>query len=184
VKRIKVKDIMVPLGEYAKVNEDATLYEAVLELEEAQQRFRQDRYAHRAILVVNDSHNVVGKLSQLDIIIGLESGYEKIGDLKYVSHTGFTPDFIKSMMKEYSLWEKPLDDIIRKAAQTKVKDIMYTPTEADYVEEEASLDEAIHRLVVGHHQSLLVTKEEKIVGIFRLSDVFAEVCNLIKTCEV
>lgn len=61
---------------------------------------------------------------------------------------------------------------------------MYTPSEGEYVEEEAGLDEAIHRLVMGHHQSLLVTRGEKIVGIFRLSDLFAEVCNLIKVCEL
>jgi len=35
MKSIKVKDIMVPLNEYATVNEEATLYEGLLALEEA-----------------------------------------------------------------------------------------------------------------------------------------------------
>ena len=30
----------------------------------------------------------------------------------------------------------------------------------------------IHQLVLGHHQSLLVTRGDKIVGILRLTDVF------------
>ena len=35
---IKVKDLMVPLDQYVCVSEDATLYEAVVALEEAQAR--------------------------------------------------------------------------------------------------------------------------------------------------
>ena len=41
---------MVPLSEYATVTEDANLYEAVLSLEEAQEKFedKHTRYRHRA----------------------------------------------------------------------------------------------------------------------------------------
>ncbi len=178
-----VKDLMVPLAEYATVNEDASLYAAVLALEEAQKRFRQDGYKHRAILVLDNGGRVVGKLSQLDVIKGLEAGYKKMGDFKGISHTGFSTDFIKSMVDKYDLWQKPLEDICRRSPHIKVKDVMYTPTEGEYVPEEATLDQAIHQLVVGHHQSLLVTGKGKgIVGILRLTDVFQEVCEMIKTC--
>jgi len=61
---------------------------------------------------------------------------------------------------------------------------MYTPTEGEYVEEDASLDVAIHRLVMGHHQSLLVTRGKKIVGILKLTDVFAEIFQTMKACEL
>ena len=37
MKSYTVKELMVPLSEYATVSEDATLYEAVLSLEEAQE---------------------------------------------------------------------------------------------------------------------------------------------------
>ena len=70
----KVKDLMVPLEEYATVSEEANLHEAVLALEKAQSRFRQDRYKHRAVLVYDKEKRIVGKLSQLDVIKGLESG--------------------------------------------------------------------------------------------------------------
>jgi hypothetical protein len=61
---------------------------------------------------------------------------------------------------------------------------MYTPTKEEYVEEKASLNEAIHHLIMGHHQSLLVTRGKEIVGILRLSDLFYEVGERIKTCEL
>jgi CBS domain-containing protein len=183
MKTRKVKDLMVPLAEYATVNEDASLYAAVVALEEAQKKFRQDAYKHRAILVLDRGGRVVGKLSQLDVIKGLEAGYKKMGDFKGISHSGFSTEFIKSMVDKYDLWQKPLEDICRRAPHVKVKDVMYTPTEGEYVSQEAALDQALHQLVLGHHQSLLVTKNGKeIVGILRLTDVFQEVCGMIKAC--
>jgi CBS domain-containing protein len=178
-----VRDLMVPLQEYATVNEDASLYAAVMALEEAQKKFHQDRYKHRAILVLDKRNRVVGKLSQLDVLKGLESGYKKMGDFKGISHTGFSVEFIKSMVDKYELWKKPLEDICRRSPHIKVKDIMYTPTEGEYVPIDATLDQALHQLVVGRHQSLLVTKDGKeIVGILRLTDVFQELCEMIKSC--
>ena len=180
-----VKDLMVPLPEYATVREDASLQAAVLALEEAQKKFHHDRYKHRAILVLDKSGRVVGKLSQLDVLKGLEAGYKKMGDFKGISHTGFSTEFIKSMVDKYDLWKKPLEDICRRSPHIKVKDIMYTPTEGEYVPMDATLDQALHQLVVGHHQSLLVTKDGKeIVGILRLTDVFQEVCEMIKACQL
>jgi CBS domain-containing protein len=181
---VKVRDIMVPLEEYATVSEDATLYEAVTALEEAQTRFERKRYEHRAVLVYDRRHDIVGKVSQLDLIKGLEIGYRKMGDLKGVTHSGFSPEFIRSMMKRYELWQRPLDEICGKAAHIKVKDIMDAPTEGEFVDAESSLNEAIHMLVMGRHQSLLVLEKGSIVGILRLSDVFGEICRQIKACRV
>ncbi|MBW1710070.1 MAG: CBS domain-containing protein [Deltaproteobacteria bacterium] len=177
--KITVKDLMVPREEYATVSEGATLYEAILALEKAQEQYKQSRYKHRAILVYDKDHHIVGKVSQLDTIRGIEAGYTKIGNLKAVSHSGFRPAFIKSLMGKYSLWQQPLEDIVKKAAYIKVKDIMHTPTEGEYISEDDPLEEAIHLLVMGQHQSLLVTRGKKIIGILRLTDVFMAIRTLI-----
>lgn len=64
-------------------------------------------------------------------------------------------------------------NLCRKAFRIIVKNIMLKPTEGEYVDENATLDKAIHLLVTGKHQSLLVTGKDKIVGILRLVDVFS-----------
>ena len=179
-----VKELMVPLAEYATVSEDATLYETVMALEKAQQEFDQTRYRHRAVLVYGKQKNIVGKVSQLDILKSLEPKYKQFDDSKSISRFGYSPKFLKSMLTQFSLWDKPLSDICKKASGLIVKDFMYTPTEGEIIEETATLDEAVHQLVMGHHQSLLVTGGGQIVGILRVTDVFKEVCNIIKTCEV
>jgi CBS domain-containing protein len=184
VKTIAVKDLMVPLSEYATVFQAATLYDAVLALEKAQQTFDPEKHRHRAVLVYDEHNKVVGKLGQLDILKTLEPKYAEMGDLGPLSRAGFSPQFLRSMVEKFALWDKPLSDICSKAARLKVEDIMYAPTEGEYVEENASLGEAIHQLVMGHHQSLLVTRQGEIVGILRLVDVFKEVCEAMKTCEL
>jgi CBS domain-containing protein len=175
---------MIPLAEYATVSEEATLYDAILALEKAQQTFDPKKHRHRAVLVFDKKNKIVGKLGQLDILRALEPRYAKMGDLAALSRTGFSPQFLSSMVEKFALWDKPLSDICSKAVRLKVKNIMYTPSEGEYVDESASLGEAIHQLVMGHHQSLLVAKEAEIVGILRLADVFKRVCDAIKTCEL
>lgn len=182
MKTVHVKEVMVPIKDYATVPENATLYDAVLALEKAQEEFDQSRYRHRAVLVYNNEHKVVGKLSQLDLLKALEPNYQ-IVDMEKLSRFGYSLDYLQSIAKA-SFWDKPLNDICRKAARLIVKDFMHTPKQGEYIVEAASLDEAIHQLIVGKNHSLLVTKGEDIVGILRLTDVFAFVCDKIKACEI
>jgi CBS domain-containing protein len=179
----KVKDLMVPLEEYATVSHDATLYEAVLALEKAQEELDRTRYAymHRAILVYDDNKRIVGKISQLDILSALDPKYGEMGEGRSLTKAGFSPNFLKSMLEQYSILAEPFDEVCRKAANIKVKDVMYTPSEGEYVDENASMKEAIHQFVMGHHQSLIVTRGAKIVGILRLTDLFKEVFQIMKT---
>jgi len=184
MKQIKVKDLLVHLGEYATVNEDSSLVEAIEALEKAQQGFDSSHYTHRAILVYDDNKRIVGKLSQWDMIKGLESKYETFGDIRSISLSGLSSEFIRSMMEKRSLWQDNLDDICNRVADKKVKEVMYRPTEGEMIDEDATLGEALHILIIGHHQSLLVTRRGTIVGILRLVDVFKLVCERLKSCRI
>ena len=176
-----IKDLMVPLDEYATVPDSATLYDAVLALEEAQEKFNHLPYKHRAVLVYDSKDQIVGKLGQLDIIRALEPKYGEMGNIKSLSRFGLSRKFISSIMENNYLWEKPLTHICKKGADIKVKDFMHTPVEGEYVNEDASLEVACHQLVLGHHQSLLVTRGDKIIGILRLTDVFNAIFQTMKT---
>ncbi len=175
-----VQEIMVPLSEYPTVGENATLYEAVLALESAQEAFDQERYRHRAILIQDQDNRVVGKLSQMDVIKALEPTYFELDQDHSLDRFGLSDDFLKSMREQHGLWDQPVADLCRAAGSRQVKEFMYTPTEGEYVPEDASLAEAVHRLVVGHHHSLLVTRGSEIVGVVRLTDVFAAVFHELK----
>ena len=96
VNTITVKELMVPLSEYATVSEEATMQEAVEALERAQQAFDPTRHKHRAILVLGKDKNVVGKIGQLDVLRALEPKYRDLGDPDKLSRAGFSQDFLNS----------------------------------------------------------------------------------------
>ncbi|MBI9083768.1 MAG: CBS domain-containing protein [Desulfobacterales bacterium] len=174
---------MVPLAEYATVGENATLFDAVITLEKAQADFDHTRYRHRAVLVVAADGHVVGKISQLDALKALEPKYSEMASQKGIQNFGFSKSFTVSLLKSYGMWSTPLTDLCRKAMDIKVREVMHRPSEGEFVEEEASLDQAVHQLVMGHHQSLLVAKGDKITGILRLTDVFSAVFHVMKACQ-
>ncbi len=127
MKSYLVKDLMVPLSEYATVTEDATLYDAVLSLEAAQEKFedKHTRYRHRAILILDKDDMVVGKLSQLDVLKALEPKYQDMIEGEGSHRFGFTKGFMQSTFEDYHLFTNPLDDICRKAGEQPVKKFMY-----------------------------------------------------------
>jgi CBS domain-containing protein len=189
MKKIIVQEMMVPLEEYATIHGDANLFDAVMALEKAQQEYRRPgaQYPHRAILVYDDNKKVVGKLSQLDILRGLEPKYKQAASQESgrVMASGFSQEFLRSMMRQFSLWDRPLADICRKATQIMTKDCMHVPQEGEFVKETDSLDVAFNQLVMGHHQSLLVTNARgDIVGILRLTDVFKRLVDAMKECNL
>lgn len=180
-----VKDLMVPLSEYATVQENASLYEAILSLEKAQAEFDHTKYRHRAVLVLDPKGRVIGKLSQLDVLRALESLVDVTAkDISRIRRYGFSQGFIRRLQRQQQGPIPPLPDLCRRLSRFKAKDFMQTPTEGEFVGLTAGLGTAIHQLVLGNHLSLLVTDgSERILGILRLTDVFAALFHLMKECE-
>jgi CBS domain-containing protein len=178
-----VKDLMVPLSEYATVSKEATLSEAVMTLKEAQ-KVGESKYVHRAVLVYDKEKRIVGKLDMLSVLRALEPKYDEMLPRKKSYHLGLPLQLQKTMLEQLRLWDEPLDHICQKAVDKKVKNFMIEPTEGEHISQSASINEAIHQLVMGAYQSLLVTEGKKIIGILRLTDVFEEITNEIAACKI
>jgi CBS-domain-containing membrane protein len=178
-----IKELMVPLAEYATVSEDATLQQAFGALKKANTQLEPDKHRHRAVLVLDDKGRLIGKIGMMEVLRGLEPKYRQLVTPRQgLAHLGFTRRFIKSMLGHYNLWDEAIDDICRKAALQTVREFMVVPDESEYIEVTASLDEALHHLVMGPFQSLLVSEGPELVGILRLSDVFDEIDAAVQAC--
>ena len=178
-----VKDLMVPLSEYATVRTGATLFEAVLALEKAQEDFDHTKYRHRGILVLDHGNQVIGKLNHMDVIRAIEPHEEESEDIRHLDQFGFSKKFVWELRKQRRMQSAPLKQLCRNAARLKVEDFMQAPAEGEYVDQGTSLEIAIHQLVLGNHLSLLVTREKSIVGVLRLTDVFAALFHAMKECD-
>ena len=95
---------------------------------------------------------------------------------------GFSPELIKSMLEDKTLWAQPLEFACKRAMTFKVRDFVKAPSEDEYIDENATLGEAIHQFVMSSHHSLLVNCGDEVGGILRLSDVFTIICDGIKSC--
>jgi hypothetical protein len=139
--------------------------------------------------VFDRNNHFIGKLSQHDVTEALEPNYKGMKNFIVpgsMHRLGFSNDFLKSTQERYYLWEKALENLCDKAIQLKVKNIMYTPGKGEFVNESTTVDEAIHRLIIGHYHSLLLTAGHdvrEIVGVLRLADVFEFISVEMHECE-
>ena len=179
-----VKHIMTPLAEYATISEEATLYEAAVALDKAQHDLDQSHRLHRLLLIADKDGEILGKISQLDVIRALEPKGKQIEGSLSLRRFGFSREYLRPMLKQCRFWEKPLIDLCKEAGKLRVKRLLHAPAEGEFVDENASLAEAIHQLALEHHQSLLVTRNKRIVGILRQRDIFREVLETLSFCEL
>jgi CBS domain-containing protein len=179
-----VKDLMVPISEYATVVVGTSLIDAVKTLDKAQEAYTMSKYEHRAVLVLDDEGHIVGKISQLRALKALEPDFKFGPEIEQLHAFNFSDTYISQIRDLYrSHGEIVSEHSLREASRKKVEEFMQTPSAGEYVAEDCNLDAAIHRLVAGTHLSLLVTREEKIVGVLRISDVFAVVFKEMTALE-
>jgi hypothetical protein len=183
VQTTKLKDYMIPIGEYITVSQDVSLYEAVASLMQAKEGGG-EFYEHYTLLVSDENGEVVGKLGQWKVLKALEPGYSRVKEFEPLTRFGLSPEFLKMIMDQYDLFHKPLDFLCSKAARIKVKDLMDPVGTGECIDVELTLNEGIHQLIMRGELSLLVKSGEQIVGILRLCDVFKEVCRRITACEL
>jgi CBS domain-containing protein len=181
-----LKDLMVPVEDYASVSLEASIIEGIFALKAAQQRrLREDPEKHRdrAVLVKDPKGEIVGKLSMWSIVGCLEPSYGRgkggTASSKAASRVGSARIKIDEIMASSHLWRNRLSTLADDATLLRVKDLLHEPRPKELIDENSSLETAVHKLVAGHLMSLLVTRDGRIVGILRLVDVFEYVCRMI-----
>jgi len=175
----KVKDVMISLDQYPTISAEATLQEALVTLSKAQKSLNEVGFNYRAILVLDEHRQVIGKLSFWAILRSLEPKLLSKNDVEALRRTGLSLDYIDTLAEKGTLFPSNLNRLCHEAARVKAREAMI-PAQTS-IDEQALLTEAIHLLVMTHSQSLLVTKDGTITGILRLSDVFAVVADIIIT---
>jgi CBS-domain-containing membrane protein len=179
-----VKDFMIPISEYATVVLGTSLANALIALEKAQEAHTSNKYQHRAILVLDDTGDVVGKIGQLRALQAIEPQNDFNEKIKEIGKYNFSKEYIAQLRDKYRSKEPILKkEALKIIANKKVEEFMQKPKAGSFVSVDRNLDEAIHKLAAGRLQSLLVTRNGKIVGVLRMADVFSVVSQEIKALE-
>jgi CBS domain-containing protein len=172
---------MLPLSEYVVITEETTLKDALVSLRDSQASLPEGRSPHRAVLVADANGAIVGKLGQHEFLEALEPKYKVLGDVQRLAQTGLGEAFVSSVMENYRFWQDDLDVVSRRASNIRVRDVMGSAEVR--IDEGASVTEAIHMFVMARAQSILVTNGTSVVGILRLSDLFAEISGFVTSSD-
>ena len=131
-------------------------------------------------------YEVITRISQLRVLQAMETKKEE--DIELYDHLKmykFSGAYIDKLRENARLECKVFtEDALWNAAEKLVEDFMQKPTPDEYVDEAEELDLAMHKMVAGAHQSLLVTREKEIVGILRMVDVFTASFHAMKALGV
>ncbi len=179
-----VKDFMVPLSDYATISKGSTLYEAVLALEDIKKDKNVDQsvHPHWIVLVLDKNQEVIGKMSQLNVIRALEPITEQTATADRISKFGFSSNFVAAIREESFQNGDALEYVYTDPVKMdmKVEDFMETLVENEFIDENTSLNSAAQQLTVRNRLSILATRDDKVVGVLRLSDVFSALIEAMK----
>ena len=180
--KTQVKEIMIPILNYVTVQKENTLVEILQSLEQA--RKSENEHAHRDAIVVDANGAFIGKVTMIDVFRALEPNYTKVEQQRQEKGV-LTADFVMKATKDFNLWIEPTQTICERGGRLTVSDVMHTPEKMEYIEETATLENALHLYVMGIHQPLIVNnKDGKVTGVLRFGDVFEVVRQRLLSCSV
>jgi C-terminal processing protease CtpA/Prc len=177
--QLKVKDIMVPIGEYAVTRVDKTLKEAVPELMRVYCQVETGKCTeagHRTSLVLNEKDELVGILdfkSILEVLIPEIAG----GISGKLQTLGVSIAFAEADAHDMDQSKHGFRSRVRQNAQTQVGDVMLK-IKGKIVSDAGFLD-ALKMIYRNKITVLPVYEGEKLVGVLRDSDLFLAAASVL-----
>jgi predicted transcriptional regulator len=165
---ITIRDICVPLAEYPRIRDTATLSDAIKVLHDAYTAGR--RFRH--VLVLNDRDQLVGILGMRDILHGLFPDYLRTRE--HSPHEGPIPDFPSLTL----IWAETCHTQCPEAAKKPIKDFI-APVPAK-VNIDDPITKAAYLLVIHDTSMLPVVEGERLAGVVRMIDVFNEASKVVR----
>lgn len=176
-----VDELMIPLSEYAVVSHHSYVRDALKAIKSAQANLKFPGQAARAALVVDDDAKVIGQIEQINFLEALEPKYGMLGDLQPLSRAGLSDEMIQAMIDNLEFWQNDLAEACIRLSKTSVREIM-DPLDKS-ITRDTPLYEAVHKFVIWQVKRILVSEEDEIIGVLRLTDVFNNLTEYIESIE-
>ncbi len=177
----KVRDLMRPIGDFPTIRGSATFVEAMEALEQVQEDFRSGKAPENILLVHDGAERIVGRLSPMDIVQGLEPNYFRLDTIDRLPHGDLVQTVLKRTRMQLRLWQKPLPELCRIARNTRVESFVTMPPADHMVSVDDRITVAFDLFVVLRHGSLFVTDRGEIAGMIRFSDVYAWIKQIMRS---
>ena len=163
------RDLMVLLDEYPVVDDSATVLEAVVKLEQSRRRMGAGRQPFQAVLVADSSGRIIGKLGQLALLKALLPSRRIFLDQDTLDKAGVSDTIIETALDHMRSFQYEFSEMCQGAAALPVRKVMHPVVEHIHVD--ASIRDVIDKMVAWQTLSVLVTENDRPVGLVRLSDL-------------
>ncbi|MGB8992258.1 MAG: CBS domain-containing protein [Desulfobaccales bacterium] len=160
----QVKDLMIPLEDYPHIPYWFTLRQAMAIVREAAIKF-EGSFEPRAVLVFDEKYRLMGILTLLDIIKGLEPKFIEEGDLTAPdsSPTGFIEGLFGPHLEEKT--QRPVNEVM-----SPIRVI---------VDGKAPIVKALYLMIKENVVRIPVMEDERVAGMIRLGDLFNEIAQVM-----
>ncbi|MBZ0264949.1 hypothetical protein K8I28_09795 [bacterium] len=175
-----VRDLMVPIEQYAVVLEDATLLDALHALERTQQLSGDSNHQHRAVLVRGHNGRIIGKIGHLAFLRAVRTTREQFAANSQLDRAGVHEEMMQASERAYRLVSQDVCDLCSQARTIHVRQAMHPVSER--IDVNASLLDALDAFDRWQTLSLLVIRNDRAVGLLRLVELFDEVASIMKRC--
>lgn len=182
---VRAADLMVPIDQFATVNEESSLYDSVIALQKSRNVFGKHEKIN-AILVFDQKNDIMGKINFWDLLKAVEPRYTALNYPREITDRECCSEceFVSSVQRTYGLWREALLDLCSKAPLVTARDVMKPLSDAERIEESASMEEALNRMILRRLDSIVVMRGSEVVGVLRLSDIAEEILGRIEACPV
>jgi len=177
---VLVRELMIPIGNYVAVELGTSLVDVMRALEEARQS--SSEHAHRDVIVLGAEGEIVGKVTMIDVLRALEPNYKKVGSSE--STDMLSSAYIINAVRDFDLWLEPMRSVCDRGMHLTAGEIMHTPEAQEFLQEDDTLEKALHIFVMEVNQPLIVKNEETVTGVLRFGDLFEVVRQRLLSCEV
>ena len=184
MEKMKVSEFMRPIDEFPRISSQATFMEGVAALDKADREFKMGNAPERILLVHDVKGKIIGKLSPMDIVQGLEPKYDDIDDFKSNQYYYFIRSSLQAMKAQFRLWQRPFEKLCERVHSIKIHNFIKMPTPDHMVMVDDNVDAAFHLFVVSRHGSLFVKDGQNIVGLILFSDVYKKILETMGGCPL
>jgi hypothetical protein len=178
---LSIRELMRPVEQFPRISDRSFFHEAMLALQKADEAFQSGTARQRILLVEDGAGRIIGKVTPMDVVRGLEPKYDRVDSLGDDIRYG-VPQVVQSMKEELRHWQEPLDDLCRKAAEVQVATFMNKPEPNQTVNIDEKMDNILHTFVTSRRNSLFVAENNAIIGLLRFSDLYAAICKVVQSC--
>ena len=163
-----VKDHLIPLDRYPHLHEDQSLHDAV-EIIRSYTAGAAERLRYSALLVLDGKHQLVGRVTMQDIVLGIDPRFTGLAEVK--KYEGKKTDATNLVI----LWEDSFFEECSKRGTKKIVDFM-SPIKHT-VKGDDSLLKALSIMLSANETVLPVVEGDRVVGVIRLEEIFKAITS-------